>query len=250
MPLFMLGTEYALLFWQNSWFLPLLFFLIVGGIDTYFLLNWKLFRLLEEENWAGVIKLLEEAVYSKERISGQRIKLLINAYLLKSNMDGVDRLEAFLREKRPALHSRHALSLGVPRLLRTDAEGLEFFYAPFLEEKRKDRDWIHFLYSFSLLMQERRDDAESQLVSLVQADDCGPVVMLLALYSLAPFGKEHDVVASLVSRKSGELKNRFKKPALEKELIRSREQIIPVMLAKLTEDALTWLYPVSKEEQA
>jgi hypothetical protein len=250
MPLILLGNDYAALFWKESWYLPLLFLAVVLGIDTYFFFNWKLFRLLEDENWDGVISYLENGLYGKGRCSGQRVRILVNAYLLKNRMEDIERLEKHLKAHRPSLHSRFALSLGVPALLKTDAESLEFFYGALREERRRERDWINFLYSFALLMQGRRDEAREQFSRLVEADYCGPVVMLLSLYTLDPFTREDDDTASLVSRKSAELKKQFQRPALEKSIQRSREQIIPVMLAKLTEDALSWLYPPEREEQA
>ncbi|WP_020614247.1 hypothetical protein [Sediminispirochaeta bajacaliforniensis] len=247
MPLFMLGHEYAAIFWRDSWYLPIIFFLIIGGIDSYFLLNWRLFRNLEDENWDGVIAYLEDRLYQRGRISGQKIRILINAYLLKNNMQGIDRLESHLREHYPRLHSRFLLSLGIPRLLRTDAEGLEFFFGPHRDETRKDKEWINFLYGFSLLMQVRREEAMGHFVSMIHSGYVGPTVRLLLLYSLAPFTVEQDDVASLVSAESAEMKKRYSRPALEKEIQRSREQVVPVILAKLTEDALNWLYP-SKQE--
>lgn len=242
MPLFILGGEYAASFWQKSWYLPLLFLLVVGGIDSYFLFNWKLFTCLEQEDWEGVITFTEERLYRRERIGRLGVRVLINAYLLKNRLDDINRLEEWLKEKKPRLHSFFVLPLGIPKLLRTDAEALEFYYGPLRGERRNDRDWFQFLYAFALLMQQRRDEAAREFEAVFSLDP-SPVVLILALYSLEPFGREDDRIASLVSEKSGTLKRRYSRAALERDVRKSREQLLPVILGKMINDAIAWLYP-------
>ncbi len=249
MPLFILGSEYAATFWQKSWYLPLFFLFLVGVIDSYFFLNWKLFTFLEQEDWEGVIRYEEGRIYQNGRAGKLDIRILLNAYLLKNSMDSINRLESWLREHKPRLHSQFVLSLGIPKLLRTDAEGLEFYYGPLRDENRKDGDWIQFLYAFSLLMQQRREAASAEFVKVLDKNP-SPVVLLLSLYSLDPFGQEDDTIASLVSEKSGVLKKRFSKPAFEKEVRKSREQLMPIILAKMISDAIEWLYPDSSVIEA
>lgn len=250
MPLIMLGGDYAGDFWKDSWFLPVLFLLAVVGIDSYFFYNWKLFRYLEEEDWERAIEYLEGRLESTGRISASRLRILINTYILKSRIESLETLEAKVREKVPKLHSRYALSLGIPKLLKTDAEGLEFFYGPLREKPRKDQDWIRYLYSFALLLQERREEAREELKTIIEGPKSRPVVLLMALYSLSPFSAMDQETASFVSDHCARLKERYSRPAMEKEIQKSREQLVPIMMGKLTEEALQWLYQTPREELA
>ena len=55
MPVLMLGSEYGFSFFASIWYVVVLFVVVIGAVDTYFLINWKLFRFLEEEKWDDLI---------------------------------------------------------------------------------------------------------------------------------------------------------------------------------------------------
>ena len=65
MPLLLLGSDYFSLFVSKNWIAGALFLLTLIIINGYFLWNWKLFHLLETEDWRGLINLLENRVYEK-----------------------------------------------------------------------------------------------------------------------------------------------------------------------------------------
>ena len=59
MPLFLLGGDYFVDFFFNNWFIGILFVITLFIFNFYFLQNWQLFRLLENEDWNKLIEFLE-----------------------------------------------------------------------------------------------------------------------------------------------------------------------------------------------
>ena len=138
MPLFLLGGDYFSLFVSKNWIAGALFLLTLIVINGYFLSNWKLFRLLETEDWRGLIRLLEQRVYRKGRFGKGTIKMLINAYVVTSNVEKISDLESRLREKRPRLLRTYALQFGIPYLLKMkdDPKSAESYFGRAAESEK------------------------------------------------------------------------------------------------------------------
>src|SRR5271157_4773427 len=124
-PLFLVGGDWFSLFWFRNWPIAVIFVVTLCAVDTYFLLNWKLFSGLEKENWGEVAGFLEDRIFKRGWISGARVRLLLNTYLVTSNTDGILALEAYLAEKKPGIISRFSLPFGIPHLLARDAKDAE-----------------------------------------------------------------------------------------------------------------------------
>ncbi len=120
MPVMMLGSEYGILFFSSIWYVIILFALTIGLVDAYFIYNWKLFRLLEEENWKGLVEYIEKRIGEDKVPSGFLARILINSYLSVSDLDGVENLGRRLREKKPLLYKKMILFFSVPVLLKGD----------------------------------------------------------------------------------------------------------------------------------
>ena len=113
LPVFLLGTSSSLAFWKGNWYLALLFLALLAGLNGFFLYNKKTFLLVERENWAELSAHLVGLMFPKGRFSSSRVRLLVNAYLLRSDIGGIERLEAELSSKRPDLLRKNALLFGV-----------------------------------------------------------------------------------------------------------------------------------------
>ena len=103
MPLLLLGVGQFDDFLAKNWISGVLFVLALGGFNAYFIRNWRLFELLEKEDWQSLIAYLEEAIYDKRRINRRHTKILINSYLVTSNTDAILKLGAFLSEQKPEI---------------------------------------------------------------------------------------------------------------------------------------------------
>lgn len=240
MPLFIIGWDYTKVFWAANWYLPVVFFVIIAALNVYFALNWRLFSLLEREEWSALVTYLEEQIYTKGRILRQYLRILVNGYLVNSNTDGIERLEAHIREKRSRLMPSMALLFGIPHLLKNQPEEMERYFSEFLSQRAtRDRHWIAWDHAFALMLLKRRDDARGELLAVVKRSR-EPVLRLLSLYLLDAFS-DGDVSQVLEAGKAG-LKKRFSPALWQRELERAKDNVQVVILAKLVQEATEWLF--------
>ena len=246
-PFFVLGTESSFAFWKGNWYLALFFILLLGALNAFFVLNRKVFTLVEREDWAALSAHLSEEILGKGRFRASYVRLLVNASLLRSDVECIDRLEAVLFEKKPALLRANALLFGVTRLLRNRPAEAEAFFARYLDAKDvESREWLRFDYAFSLVLQKRVADA----IPLLK-EGCGSrdaVLALLSAYLLGSLGaagasgSERAELAGLAESSKARLVSRFDAQRWSKEVERAKGEVHIVILSKLIDDAGRWLF--------
>jgi hypothetical protein len=243
MPFFMLGGVYSQGFFKDSWYLFLIFVLAIGSIDIYFIINWKMFSLLESENWDNLVLYLEKSIYEKKNIYRHLVKILANTYLIKSDMTGITKLEEFLRKEKPGLVKKMVIPLSVPGFMDGDPEKMEVFFGEFINIKGVNNEvWVRFLYSFSLLLNNKRDEAANSFLILCNSK-VPAILKLLVIYSLNPFVEldnngKFDCVG--VGRK--ELSLTYKREKMEMELDSIKDNVLVLVLNKFSKEAIDWLY--------
>lgn len=243
MPLLMLGQGYFPLMLEQNLIPALLFVFTLIIINSYFLSNWKLFNLLEAENWPQLIEFLEEEIFTRNRIRGSYIKMLINAYLLSSAIEKITSLEAHIAERKPLLINRYAIHFGIPYLLkRSPGEAENYFSKLIAASKVHSRVWVQWNYAFSLMQQHKFDDAKEILMALAE-NRKDHLLLLLTLYLLDSFSKNDAVVAAAVSAGCEYLKKRYTQNSFQKKLERSHKNIEVLLLSRIFDDALGWLFP-------
>ncbi|MDA8427464.1 MAG: hypothetical protein M0Z80_15165 [Treponema sp.] len=246
MPFFLLGSQYSLAFWKGNWYLALFFIVLIAGLNAFFLTNRRVFLLVEREDWSALAAYLVDRIFRKGRYRASHIRLLVNAYLLQSDVEGIDRLETELAAKKPALLRKQAVLFGVTRLLRNRSAEAESFFAPYLDAKDvESREWLRFDYAFSLVLQKRIVDALPYLREGVVSKDA--VLSLLSAYFLASLGaasvgpEERGELISLSDDTRTRLKKRFPGKHWAKEVERAKNEVHIVILAKIIDDAGAWL---------
>ncbi len=183
MPFFLLGADYSLDFWAKNWPLAAFFLLVLSAFNAFFIYNWKLFILVEGEDWDALSSWLKQALLVKGRFSRRFVRLFVNASLLRSDIEGIEALEAALRDKRPALLAKDAVLFGAARLLKNDPAGTEAFLKPFLDRRGVEQaSWLSFYYAFTLIMLKRPLDGAPRLKALLPSRD--PLLSGLAAYLL------------------------------------------------------------------
>ena len=245
MPLIMLGWDYTKVFWSRNWGLPVLFVAIIGLLNAYFVFNWKLFTLLEREDWPSLITYLERRIFEKKIIITQQVRILVNAYLVRSDLDAIAKLEEFIKEQKPNVLSRFALIFGLPYLLRNDSDEMAAYFAGFVGQKGKDGTWIRWNYAFALVLQGKKDEAE-QMLGGVCAEQGEPVLSLLSAYLLESLQPEDGSRRRLVEDGRNRLKKRYTPTLWAREVEKSRNNVQVVILAKLVEEATDWLFGEEK----
>jgi hypothetical protein len=256
LPFFLLGSGSSLEFWRGNWYLALLFLALVGGLNAFFLVNRKTFTLVEREEWGELSAHLVGLMFPKGRFTSSRVRLLVNAYLLQSDIEGIEGLEAELAAKKPDLLRKNALLFGVTRLLRNRSEDAEAFFARYLEAKDvESREWLRFDYGFSLVLQKKADAALPFLEEGTLARD--PVLCLLSAYLLGSVGAasasgeagKNEAISKAEAARS-RLRKRFTKAKWSKEVERAKSEVHIVILSKLVDDAGRWLYESPADARA
>lgn len=246
MPLFFLGWEYTQLFWAENWYLALIFVAILAGLNGYFVANWKLFTLLEGEQWGELAKYLETRIFEENRYRPQEVRLLIHSYVALNRPMDIAGIEEHLRERKPALLERFSLALGVPHLLSNDGEEITRYYGEMRERApRGKRQWASWAYGFGLMLSSRTEEAKPVLRGIAE-NPREPLLQLLALYLLDAFREQDDEIRDLLSVQCGELRKRMSRGRLEGRLDRSRGELHVLVVSKLIQSAVDWCY---KEEE-
>ena len=242
MPLVILGWDYTRMFWTNNWFLPIIFVLIIGALNLYFALNWRLFRLLEHEDWNGLVVYLESQVYNRHRLRKQYIRILANGYLVNSRSEDIGKLAEHLADKKPQYLVEFGLLFGIPYLLQNDPESMERYFSQLLDERKlPNRNWVEWNHAFSLVLLKRRDEACRELLGIAEREK-EPVLLLLSLYLLDAFANGDEAAAQVVVDGKAALKDRFSPTAWQRELENAKDNVEVVVLTKLLSEATEWLF--------
>lgn len=241
-PLLLVGGDWFQVFWSRNWPIAIAFALALGAIDLYFLMNWRLFTALENENWGEVAGFLEERIFRRGWITSARVRLLLNTYLVTSNTQGILALEAYLAEKKPGLIPRFSLPFGIPHLIARDPADAEAWFRGMLGQPRlAERDWVSWNHAFSLLQTRQGAEARTVLARLGERVT-EPVLLLLTIYLLDALARDDAALESQVAAKRNLLRGRFTAESLRKAIEKSTANIQVVVLSRLLQDASRWLF--------
>ena len=188
-PLIAFGPEYSQMAWGRNWIITVLFVVFISGLDLYFILNWKLFNLLEKEDWPLLVAYLEERVYKKKRYSKKNLGLLINAYISVSNLDKIKRLETEMRAGAPKIVPYFALYLGTPYILENDLKKCASFFEEFINiPEVRFGEWIRWCYAFSLVSLDKLEESRDLFMGLLNTSK-NDIIILLTLYLIKSMDK-------------------------------------------------------------
>lgn len=248
MPFMLLGGEYSLPFWTKNWPLFIFFAAVLVGFNVFFASNWRLFSLLESEDWEALGTLLGQRVFGRKRYDRRTLRLLVNTSLLRGDTDTIKRLEAALRSDRPAALRRDAVLFGAATLLGNDAAASERFLAEFADGAGVENpEWIGFYYAFVLLQRKRAADAALRFKPMLSSKD--PVLSLLSAYMLgttcaaAVTPAERPSLVAAGEGKRMEMAKRYNAVRWTREVERAKSEIHIVILSKVLDEASTWLFP-------
>ncbi len=248
MPFMLLGGEYSLPFWTRNWPLFIFFAAVLVGFNAFFASNWRLFSLLESEDWEALGTLLGQRVFGRKRHDRRTVRLLVNTSLLRGDMDTVKRLETALRTDKPAALRRDAVLFGAARLLGNDAEENERFLSEFADGAGVENPaWIGFYYAFVLVQRKRAPEAAARFRPMLSSKD--PVLSLLSAYMLgttcaaavAP-AERQSLVAAGEGRRA-EMAKHYGAVRWAREVERAKSEIHIVILSKILDEATGWLFP-------
>ncbi len=252
LPFFLLGPEYSLSFWKSNWYLALVFLAVIVALNLFFLANWKVFTLVEREDWSSLSLHLVDRIFSKKRYGSRHVALLVNACLLQSDVEGISRLEAELAAHKPLLLRRNAILFGVARLLLNQSAEAEAFFKPWIDAKGVEaRDWLRFDYAFAIALQRRFEEAAPYLREASASKDA--VLSLLSSYLLASLisssissETEKSQLRARAEASRTALRKKFSLQRWNAEVERAKGEIHIVVLTKLIDDAGRWLFETAE----
>ncbi len=250
MPMAVLGMEYSRIFWKNNRLFILLFLAIISGTDFYFIRRWPFFSCLENEDWPGIFRWLEQKMFQEGKVSRGNIKLFVNAALSTARIDRVRDLGNLVKEKKPRLLGACGTILGLPYLLgNQDAlEGREFFKASMEKGAGKELLWQQWCYALLCRKGGEAEEAAKVLEDL-QNKVKEPVLRLLCLHSLRALG-ETLPGGFWEKEKAGFLKDFPARKTLEIRVGKLREHnLMVLLLSGFLEDALEQIYGSESDGQ-
>lgn len=236
----MLGGDYASLFWQESWYIAVIFVCIIIFINVLYFSNRKMLSCLERENWPELKGILDDRIFNKKRLRKMNIRMYISTCIAISSISEITRLETLLRAEKMEAVDYWALQLGLPHLLSNDPDEMKEYFGEFIGRNIRDIGWIRWNYCFSLLLLKENNQALPILTELA-ADSSDSILRLSTLYMLSPFGGEEDVKAVL-ERGREELKIKMPESALNGELEKRKDNVQMLFLSQIISKASDWLY--------
>jgi len=246
-PVLLAGQELAVNF--RLIILPLLLFmlLLLVFMGVFFLLNYRLFSLLEREDWPALSYYLEEKLYVKDRYSAQRVRLLASSYFVVSDYTSVFKLESKAMLAKPSTVEKNALIFGAARILNgSHKEAAAYFKAYLGKGNKKEKQWIRWFYGFSQLLGGIYSIAEVEFMSMAISSD-NPLITGLSAYFLDSSLVKHSlkpeecrvVAENGRSRVVKALKNAGN---WKKEADKSGAEIHVAIIRKYIDEAGKWLY--------
>ena len=246
-PLLALGLEFAKKFWISGWSLALVLVLSLIGFNMFFLLNRRLFKLLEREDWPALTDYLEHRLYDKNRYPQSLVRLLANSCIILSDSAGVMRLEKKISAEKPALLDKNALIFGAARILGGDSAGAASFFKARLENGRvKDTQWIRFFYSFALLLSRDFNTAENGFSTLAKNSNDVIITGLSSWFlseTLCKFSNMPDECMKAAEQGKQRVLGKIKTiVAWKKETAKIEAEIHTAVIKKYIDQSAKWLF--------
>ena len=246
MPLPILGWSYALGFWGQNWPIAGAFLAILAALDGYFLLHWRLYSLLEREDWTGLKALLEKELQKNGPLSLAKSRIYINACLIVREPDQLAVVRDLYVEKKVSWLPQLALSLALPLILevKTRSDEVLTFLQPYSASRKTGSDgpWIRWALGLAELVAGRRAEARVRWLAVLD-DKPVPLVELLCLYLLEPMKTENAALPPVLETRVPILRSRFTDKEWDEHVAKLKDSVVLVVFLEkqLVQDARQWL---------
>lgn len=156
--------------------LPLLIFtvLLLGSLGIFFFFNYRLFSLLEREDWPALAYYLEQKIFVKGRYNTRNVRLLASSYLVISDYQSVLKLESKAQLAKPSVIGKNVLIFGAARVLSGKHTEATAFFKTYLDKgnvKSKAGQWVRWYYGFSQLLSGAFTAVKPEFSSLIDSSN-------------------------------------------------------------------------------
>lgn len=247
LPFVVFGADMAAAFWQSAWPLALILILSLAVLNAFFLINRRLFTLLEREDWPALTEYLEKKIYHAGHYSSRHVRLLLHSYLVLSDFGGALQLENKVAIAKPALLDANAIVFGAARILGGDARAAADFFQLRLEKgKVKEVQWLRWYYGFSLVLARFFERAEGEFRTLVGSSN-EPLITGLSAFFLSGILLKYSVnqaeCRSLAVKGRERVVKAFKNgEGWKRQAARIETEVHAVIIKKYIDEAGAWLF--------
>ena len=230
----------------NFWYVILFLFLFIAIIlvcfGVFFLLNYRLFSLLEREDWPALAYYLEQEIFVKGRCNARNVQLLASSYLVISDYSSVLNLESKAILVKPAVVQKNALIFGGARLLNGNYKEAVAFFRKYID---KDA-WIHWYYGFTSLLSGANNQAESEFSALIASSHNLLITGLSAYFlttNLVKYSKSPEDCRAVAENGRSQVIKKIKNAAgWKKEAAKMASEIHVAIIRKYVEETGIWLF--------
>jgi len=229
--------------------LPLIIFMAVLLIcmSIFFFINYRLFSLLEREDWPALAYYLEQKIYVKGRYSDRYVRLLASSYLVISDFSAVLKLENKILTAKPSLISKNVLIFGAARVLNGNHHEAVLFFKNYLEKcGQNDKQWMQWFYGFSQLLNGNFRQAEPEFSSLAVTSD-SILITGLSAYFLRNTIEKHSSDSKKCSEMAENGRERVRNSLnshenWQREKEKLRAEIHIAIISKYINEAGKWIF--------
>jgi len=234
---------------------------ILVCLGIFFLLNYRLFLLLEREDWPALAYYLEQKVFVKNRYNNRYVKLLASSYMVMSDYPSVSKLENKVFLAKRSIVEKNVLIFGSARVISGDYNGAAAFFKNHLDKSKlnkQNREWVQWFYGFSCLLNRVPDKAEDEFMSIAVSSGDANLTGISAYFlanNLA--GKSLRMQDCLVAAEKGRKRVVDTLKNIEnwkKEVNKSETDIHVAIIRKYVNEAGVWLFqekePVPSDPEA
>jgi hypothetical protein len=248
LPSLTLGPSLTGSFGHMNWPLILVWVFLFSGFNIFYFIYRRLFLLLEKEDWPALVRYLEDKVIQKGNYSSRLVRLLTNSYLVLSDPAAVMSLENKAAIAKPSLVDDNALVFGTARILGKDISGaVRFFETRKGTTKAGLKEWVRWYYGFSLLLDNRHEEAGEEFSLLARQSNDGIITALSSCFLAETMArvlpeKRLEYLDISSEGRARALKAFPKFENWRREVSRLSTEIHAAALAKYTEETGQWLY--------
>lgn len=241
-PLLLMGPEGLSYFLAKNFWVALIFVVFIVVFNVFLARNWKLYSYLDSEDWQALKNYLEDAIFNKGQHRRYFYKLLLNTYIVTSDLKAIRRLEELALKSRPQMLDYFALYFSIPYLLANiPAEAEDFFNKLLARPHVRQRGWLRWNLAFSLLQNNKTEQAKSEFLSLLEQRHSF-LIKLLSLYLLEPSARREPEVKEKLDYYLNNLRSQIKLKNWPQILKAEKNNLEALMLSQIINEAANWFF--------
>ena len=229
--------------------LLILISVILVCFGIFFLINYRLFLLLEREDWPALAYYLEQKIFVKNKYSSWFVRLLASSYMVISDYPSVLKLENKASHAKKSVIEKNVLIFGTARVISGDYKETAAFFKTHLDNgrlRKEDREWVRWFYGFSLLLGGAFDEAEQEFLPIVVSSRSVLITGITAYFlanNLAKNSLRRQDCLSAAENGRSRVVNKLKRlESWKKEVSKTETEIHIAIIRKYINEAGVWLF--------